>query len=482
MLKKINMIHTSDYEFLISALAKEGSYITNKSFFEWMESRRRSVTVNIDIIPFRKLKSWGFVNNFEKLSHDSGKFFSIEGISVDTNYGYKFNWSQPIINQPEIGYLGIITKEINGVLHFLMQAKIEPGNINTVQLSPTLQATKSNYSRVHNGNTPNYLEFFNGDKKVEILLDQLQSEQGARFLRKRNRNIIVKVCEEIDVLEDYCWLTLGQIKSFLMHDNLVNMDTRTVIAAINYGTFSSDIRDLIVKLVESKTLENTINRSMLLSAISESGALNSIEEIISWVTNIKTRYELIISYTKLLDLKEWIITDSEIVHRENRYFSIIATDIHIQNREVVRWSQPLVKSAQEGLIALIVKRVNGIYHFLIQGKVEAGNFDIVEFAPTIQCLTGNYRTGENEYEVPFLNCVLNIKDDKILYKAFQSEEGGRFYHEQNLNLIVEVSEDSFIDPGDNFCWLTLNQLLLFIKFNNYLNIQLRSLISVISFN
>ena len=97
-------------------------------------------------------------------------------------------------------------------------------------------------------------------------------------------------------------------------------------------------------------------------------------------------------------------------------------------------------------------------------------------------MTGNYRTGENEYEVPFLNCVLNIKDDKILYKALQSEEGGRFYHEQNLNLIVEVSEDSFIYPGDNFCWLTLNQLLLFIKFNNYLNIQLRSLISVISFN
>ena len=29
--------------------------------------------------------------------------------------------------------------------------------------------------------------------KEQIILDQLQSEQGGRFLRKRNRNIIIKI-------------------------------------------------------------------------------------------------------------------------------------------------------------------------------------------------------------------------------------------------------------------------------------------------
>ena len=42
---------------------------------------------------------------------------------------------QPIINQPEIGFLGFITKEFNGILHFLVQAKVEPGNVNNVQIS-----------------------------------------------------------------------------------------------------------------------------------------------------------------------------------------------------------------------------------------------------------------------------------------------------------------------------------------------------------
>ena len=54
----------------------------------------------------------------------------------------KISWDQPIIDQPEIGFLGILCKEIKGSLHFLLQAKIEPGNKNFVQLSPTLQATR----------------------------------------------------------------------------------------------------------------------------------------------------------------------------------------------------------------------------------------------------------------------------------------------------------------------------------------------------
>jgi oxidase EvaA len=183
------------------------------------------------------------------LAHISGKFYSIDGIRVETNYGIKSSWEQPIINQPEIGFLGILTQMKNGILHFLLQAKIEPGNINLVQLSPTLQATKSNYSRVHKGSTPAYLEYFNGEKKVQVLVDQLQSEQGARFLKKRNRNIIVEIPEDerIEVLDNFIWVTLKQIKELMINNNLVNMDTRTVISSINYGRFKTE-KDFIETL------------------------------------------------------------------------------------------------------------------------------------------------------------------------------------------------------------------------------------------
>ena len=113
----------------------------------WIERRNREVVVRIEEVPFADLKGWHFDGTTGNLVHDSGKFFSIVGIDVRTNTGSEKRWTQPVINQPEVGYLGIICKEFDGVLYFLLQAKIEPGNVNCVQLSPTLQATRSNYTR-----------------------------------------------------------------------------------------------------------------------------------------------------------------------------------------------------------------------------------------------------------------------------------------------------------------------------------------------
>jgi oxidase EvaA len=470
----------TDIAFLRSSQELEG-YIDTNEIFKWVESRRNSINVEINQIPFAKLNKWKFDQLTGNLYHESGKFFSIEGLEIKTNWKEFKTWTQPIINQPEIGLLGIITKKINGVLHFLMQSKIEPGNINFVQLSPTLQATKSNYTKVHQGKTPLYLEYFTGEKKVNILLDQLQSEQGARFLKKRNRNIIVEVEEDIPLYDDFCWLTLGQIKYLLHYDNLINMDTRTVLSGISFGTLDNVGIDFLCEFMYKNTDLSQQKMQMLRSALTEENSSEPMEHIISWITNLKSKYELELRRIPLNDVKDWIITDNEIYHCKKKYFSIIAADINISNREVVNWSQPLVKSAQEGLIGFIVKKINGVFHFLIQAKVEAGNFDILELAPTVQCLTGNYRKGQNEYDVPFINDVLNAPKENVLYRAYQSEEGGRFYKEQNLNMIVEADNDFPSDIPENYYWMTLNQLFTFIKFNNYLNIQARSLIAAIRF-
>ena len=182
-------------EFLQSALSESNGSQSINHVLSWLYSKRQSLQVDIRQIPLNAMENWIFSEVEGRIKHVSGKFFSIDGIRVHTNYGLKNTWDQPIINQPEIGFLGILTQMRNGVLHFLLQAKIEPGNINVVQLSPTLQATKSNYTRVHKGKTPTFLEYFNGEKEVRVLVDQLQSEQGARFFKKRNRNIIVEIPE-----------------------------------------------------------------------------------------------------------------------------------------------------------------------------------------------------------------------------------------------------------------------------------------------
>jgi dTDP-4-dehydro-6-deoxy-alpha-D-glucopyranose 2,3-dehydratase len=228
-------IQDAQLDFLVSAMS-HGNFQTTDQILGWMKSQNEEVVSNIMQIPISELRGWSYRD--DRIRHNSGKFFSIDGIHIKTNYRNTPEWDQPIINQPEIGFLGFIVKKFNGVLHFLLQAKIEPGNLNIVQLSPTLQATRSNYTRVHGGKAPTYLEYFNGEKDVLILVDQLQSEQGARFLHKRNRNIIVEVGEdeELEVKEGYIWASLGQIKELLRYPNVVNMDSRTVISCINFGS------------------------------------------------------------------------------------------------------------------------------------------------------------------------------------------------------------------------------------------------------
>ena len=149
---------------------------------------------------------------------------------------------QPVIVQPEIGFLGIICCKFDGVMHFLMQAKIEPGNINKIQISPTIQATKSNFTQKHGGAKPPYLEYFENAAKYEIVVDQIQSEQSSRFYKKRNRNIIIRVDEEVPVLPSHRWMTLAQIKQLMRVDNLVN-----IIEGIRYHIAPDKIASLLIE-------------------------------------------------------------------------------------------------------------------------------------------------------------------------------------------------------------------------------------------
>lgn len=463
--------------FLKSAFTLDSQFMKLDDLVAWLADQNQRVSVNVEKVKFDQLNSWKIDSN--RISHESGKFFSIDGINVRTNWGPIPEWDQPIINQPEIGYLGFITKEFNGILHFLLQAKIEPGNVNYVQLSPTLQATRSNYSQVHKGKKPHYLEYFQNANSSQIILDQLQSEQGARFFRKRNRNIIIKVENDIPVLDNFVWLTLGQLKKIMLFDNLVNMDTRTVISGIPFGDFEPGVIDFFNFLSFSED-SNNIQKAFLKSALTHNAGLHSTENIITYLTQLKSIYDLEVEKIPIKSMKNWVVDDFNIHHIDNKYFKIIGVNVEIGNREVLKWSQPMVEPAQEGLCAFVCKEIDGILHFAVQAKLESGNHDIIEFAPTVQCLTGNYRQTK-EGALPFLDYVLNASEGQIVFNTLQSEEGGRFFREQNRNMIIIGGDELTIELPENYIWMTLNQLQTFLKFNNYLNIQARSLIAAISF-
>lgn len=464
--------------FLKSLGMIEGVAGDISNIMDWLKKQADQIDVRIERIDFKEMKFWSFDAEKRAIRHESCRFFSIEGIRVTTNWGSVLSWDQPIINQPEIGYLGFIVKEIDGVLHFLTQAKIEPGNLNHVQLSPTIQATRSNYTQVHKGNRPLYLEYFINAPTECILLDQLQSEQGSRFLQKRNRNIIIKFDGDIPVFDNFIWLTLGQLKRLMSYDNVVNMDARTVISGISYGEYGDDALQM-AKLIAGKVMGGQSFSIFFDSALSPHHGVYSLDEVLHFLTNLKSRYDLFIDKIPLGCVKQWQIKPNEISRFDGKYFKVIAVDVFISNREVVRWQQPMVLPAQQGICAFICKKIKGVVHFAVQAKLECGNKDIIELAPTVQCLTGDYRS--QEIQPPsFLEFALNAPAQNVIVDTLQSEEGGRFYREQNRNLIILANDDFPEKLPETYIWMTLNQLLFFVKLNNYLNIQARSLIAAIS--
>jgi len=461
--------------FKDSALAVDG-YISLREFQLWLDERRAANSFSVTKIPLSDLQGWHIEPETGNLVHKSGRFFRIEGVDVTTNFGPIPHWMQPIINQPEIGILGFVTKKIKGVIHFLVQAKMEPGNINTLQISPTVQATRSNYTQVHGGNRPPYLDYFLDRSKARVLVDQLQSEQGARFLRKRNRNIIVELDEQerIEVLQDFCWLTLGQLFELLLRDNLVNMDARTVLSCIRFGDGAEYGRT-------SNETETDFRESVYVSSTAADPlAVNSMDGMVSWLTNLKTHYELKVTSVPLKNVKNWLFDGEQIRHKDGKFFSVDGVSVQASNREVGSWQQPLIESSKGGVLAFICQKKNALLHFLVQGRVEPGNFDCVEIAPTLQCTRTNYDPQRPDTLPPFYDLVMSARPEQIRYSTLQSEEGGRFYHDENRYMVVELEMDYKLELPDNYVWMTLAQMKEFIRFNNYFNIEARGLISCLN--
>jgi oxidase EvaA len=455
--------------FTLSATANDRSPADLTGFREWWADRQRMGTFDVRIISFAELDQWSFDKETGNLAHQSGRFFTVEGLRV-TDAGI-FAWTQPVLHQPEIGILGILAKEINGILHFLMQAKMEPGNINMLQLSPTVQATRSNYTRVHRGANTRYLEYFLAPDRSQVIVDVLQSEQGAWFLGKRNRNMIVRTTGDVPEHDDFAWLTLAQLRALLREDNLVAMDTRTVLACMPLAAPPEYLRRIRGPFTDA--LMRSYDRP-------EDGGttLHSETEVLSWFTAARTACQWRAALIPLAEVADWSTTADEIVDRERRDFRVAAVRVEAGNREIARWSQPLLAPRERGTAVFIARPINGVVHLLVQAVSQPGLRDLVEIGPTVYLAPGVDPDSRARVE-PFVATALTTDSSQVRYDTVLSEEGGRFYHAQTRYRVVEIGGDFPIEVPDNYCWMTLRQLIDLVRHGHYVNIEARSLLACV---
>lgn len=420
----------------------------------WLAERQAAMPIDVRRMPLRAMTEWSFDRDAGPLRivHRSGRFFAVEGLRVKTDFGPVAQWDQPILVQPEVGTLGIITRVLNGTRRFLLQAKVEPGNVNGVQLAPTVQATRSNYTRVHGGADTTYLEYFCGHPRARVLVDQLQSEQASRYLRKQNRNMIVEIHEDLPHDERFRWLTLADIRELLQHSNVINMDTRTVLACLPMPAGGDgDPRR----------------------------AKHPVPALLHWLTGLRASHALALERRALDDLDAWIFDDDAIRHASGRYFSVIGVGVDAGCREVRHWEQPLLEHPGFGLNGFVLKRINGVIHFLVRACMYPGNHALFELSSTVSRSSADFYFGRPNAPA-YLDMFRDPPTAWIRYSAVQSEEGGRFYHYQNRYVILELPDDVDVAESPVHRWMTLAQIHELLP-HGYFNIEARNLLACLDF-
>lgn len=227
----------SRVEVMLHAIRDDNQFHDFQYIMNWFTKKREQCDMVVEEIGINELDKWTVDKKSGNIRHESGGFFEIIGVKVrntfDREVGPK-GWMQPIIAKNPGGILGLLMKRVNGVPHYLVQAKAEPGNIGKLQISPTLQATTSNLLKEHGGSKPLFAKYFDEPKKDKVVYAKWQSEDGGRFHQKSNYNMIVELddSEEIEIPDSFIWMTLYQIKQMLKYENLVSPHIRGIISAL----------------------------------------------------------------------------------------------------------------------------------------------------------------------------------------------------------------------------------------------------------
>jgi len=225
----------SRVEVMLDSIRDDNQLYKLDYIIEWFNKKRNESDMTVEEIGINDLDKWNVDKESGNIFHDSKGFFEITGVKVTNTFDRevgKKGWTQPMIAKNPGGILGLLMKRINGIPHYLVQAKAEPGNIGKLQLSPTLQATTSNLLKAHGGLRPLFAEYFDEPKNVKIIYAKWQSEDGGRFHLKSNYNMIVEIDknEDLEIPDSFIWVTLFQIKQLLKIENFVGPHIRGIIS------------------------------------------------------------------------------------------------------------------------------------------------------------------------------------------------------------------------------------------------------------
>ncbi len=427
----------------------------NETISSWIIKRRGLSKLEVEVIPISSIKNWNY--NYKTIVHEKNSYFSIIGVEVNSKHDKKIDWDQPIIYQKEMGILGFIIKDNK----ILLQAKTEPGNVNGTHVAPSVQATVSNYMRVHNGDETKFLRYFleSDDNNYERISDSLQSEQGIRFMDKSNRNSIIRL-RSGHYLEDnddrFRWFEVKELLSLIDKEYLINTDTRSCLVSCNWEDLTENN---IAFFTDSQDhgLKYWLNASYY-----QKDTSNRIFKRLKEIQNGK-KYDFKIK--DLNKLRNWRFKEDVIIDDNQVEFAVKGFKVSVADREISYWEQPLVHNLSLGRVVLYCQKRDGVLKLLLNAQIIIGLDEAFVWGPSIQI------TKEDEN--------INFEGQTVLAECMQSDEGGRFYQSKCLYQIVELPERVKVPKSDMSYWASLAEIQSIVIQNKKTTNELRSVLSLL---
>jgi oxidase EvaA len=310
-----------------------------------------------------------------------------------------------------------------------------------------VQATRSNFTKVHAGKNIPYIEFFFGNKKMKKIFKIKQTEQGLRYYNKKNYNILLDDTKKIiKKLPYFYWVNKKELKYLVSRNNIINMDTLSVFScAINKKKYDTPI----IKMVK----------------------------IFNFINNNKKKYFTLINKISLSKLKYWTLKKDIIFNNKKNYFSIIGVSVKNNSREINKWEQPIIAQENLAFAGFILKIINQTLHYLVSFDIKPG---LKNACLSCTVRTSDFTNYKKNYDLnSFKKNIINQnfiqkKNGKLLYKTIQSDEGGRFYKSQICYSVFQLNENHNLKIPKNYIWISHNQMINLIK-KKYFDIEARIL-------
>ena len=368
---------------------------------------------------------WGIRNG--ALSHRTGGFFDVMGVEMDTGIEHL------LMYQPQSALTGLALCRIDGTIHVLLQARIEPGNTGIGQWGPTIQSTPANFLALHGGKPTPALELFYAFSQNALPIGtSLQLDLGERYFQMSKWHNYVLLDKPILVPEHMAWVSWNAIRDVLERNHCLNADLRPLLAVFNW--------DKIEQVEQHKDLTTG-------------------GELLNELFHKRSSYAIDYRLVDVTKMRDWVVTSKGIEPRSNS--TLISAHMYHTTwgtREVKAWHQPMISAPSRGRVTL---QVDGEY-CLLQVRREIGIESGFVLTPS-EIINPGDSFPSAEYEV--------------LASFTQSDEGGRFNrHETTYQL---VKGDRSKPSPESMQWVHIPVLKQSLALSNVASFQLRCIASLL---